>query len=77
MDCDESVVIMSAVSYMLGRSSYGVDCVCDYVIRKKNELTKSNKEVIVRDIKEYFIKWPEASHKSEWFGIIKILTEIL
>jgi len=52
MDCNESVVIMSAIRYMLGRSSYGVGCVIDYVKLNKNRLTQSNKEVITRDILE-------------------------
>jgi hypothetical protein len=73
MECDESVVIMSAVRYMLGRSSYGVGCVCDYVKLNKDRLTLSNKSVIVRDIKEYFEENPTASYKEDWFKIVDLL----
>lgn len=73
MDCNESVVIMSAVRYMLGSSSYGVGCVCDYVRDNKDRLTLSNKSVIIRDIKEYFEQNPEASYKEDWFKVIDLL----
>ena len=66
MDCNESVMIMSAVRYMLGRASYGVGCVCDYVISQKDRLTESNKKVICRDIDEYVKEHPDMRYKSEW-----------
>ncbi len=79
IDCNESVVIISAVRYMLGRSSYGVGCVCDYVISQKDRLTQSNKEVICRDIKKYFEEHFEENldikYKEKWENVIKILTE--
>jgi hypothetical protein len=75
ISCDESVVIMSAVRYMLGRRSYGVGCVCDYVKLKKDLLDKSNKEVICRDIKEYFDEHPNAPYKEKWFELVEILSE--
>jgi len=77
MDVDESVVIMSAVRYMLGRSSYGVGSVCDFLKKNKERFSKSNKEVIIRDIKEYFDEFPEASYKKDWFEIIDLLSQSL
>lgn len=73
MNCDESVVIISAVNYMLGRSSYGVGCVCDYVKSKKDELTQSNKEVIIRDIREKIAEYPDISYKEDWLNLIKFI----
>ena len=70
MDCDHSVVLLSAIRYMVGRSSYGVGCVIDYAKKHANELTKSNKEVIERDIREYFDKWPEHRTKEDWYKLI-------
>lgn len=74
MDCDESVVIMSAVRYMLGRSSYGVGCVIDHIKNKKDELTQSNKEVIIRDITEYIKENPKMASISEWQYLINFLS---
>ena len=75
MDCNESVVIMSSVRYMLGRSSYGVGCVCDYVASQKNRLTESNKSVIIRDIKRHFKEYPDSAYKEEWFNLIEIINK--
>jgi len=77
ISCDESVVIMSAVRYMLGRSSYGVGCVCDWVKLNKDRLTLSNKSVIIRDIKEYAEKNPDMSYKEDWQKLVEILTPSL
>ncbi|MFA6925180.1 MAG: hypothetical protein WC223_13125 [Bacteroidales bacterium] len=73
MDCNESVIIMSAVRYMLGRMSYGVGCVCDYVKSQKDRLTQSNKEVICRDIAEFIKDHPDIKYKEEWESVIKEL----
>ena len=74
METNESVVVMSAVRYMLGRGSYGVGSVCDFLRDNKNRLTKSNKEVIVRDIKDYIQKFPDTTYKNDWLGIADYLT---
>ena len=71
---NESVVIMSAVRYMLGRSSYGVGSVCDYLKTQKDRLTQSNKEVICRDIREYVEKNPDITYKNDWLKIVELLT---
>ena len=72
-NCDESVVIMSAVRYMLGRSSYGIGCVCDYVKLNKDRLTESNKSVIIRDINEQIEKFPDTSYKEKWLKLADLL----
>lgn len=74
MECNESVVVISAVRYMLGRSSYGVGSVCNYVISQKDRLTQSNKEVICRDIKEYLEEYPATQYEEYWIKVIEHLT---
>ena len=76
MGTNESVVIMSAVRYMLGRSSYGVGSVCDFLLDNKERLTESNKSVITRDIKEHIAKFPDTSYKEEWLKIVELLTPL-
>lgn len=73
MDTNKAVVIMSAVRYMLGRSSYGVGCVIDYVKLLKDELSESNKNVIKRDILEYIEENPDMPYKKEWLDLIDYL----
>jgi len=72
LEVNESIIIMSAVRYMLGRSSYGVGAVCDYLKANKNRLTKSNKEVIVRDIEEHFKEFPSSAYKEDWLEIVEL-----
>ena len=74
MDTNESVVIISAVRYMLGRGSYGVGSVCYYLKTQKDRLTKSNKEVICRDIQEYVKENPDMTYKNDWLEIVELLT---
>jgi hypothetical protein len=73
MNSDESVVIISAMRYMLGRSSYGVGCVIDYIKSKKDELTESNKSIIERDIMDFIAEHPYSSHESKWLELIKFI----
>ena len=75
MNCDESVVVMSACRYMIGRGSYGVGCVCDYIKGNKDRLTQSNKEVIERDILEKIKEYPDMPYKQEWLDTIKYIKE--
>lgn len=81
MNTNESVVIMSAVRYMLGRSSYGVGSVIDHVKEKLPELDKSQKEVIIRDIEEHMRDLYEHKGvdrcKSEWMYLVNILKKSL
>jgi hypothetical protein len=70
---NESIVIMSAVRYMLGRASYGVGAVCDYVKENKNRLTDSNKQVIIRDIREYIEENPDIPQKKDWLELLELI----
>ena len=76
MGCNESVVAMSAVRYMLGRRSYGVGCVCDFLEENKYRLTKSNIEVIVRDILEFINENPDITYKKYWLDVITTLKNL-
>ncbi len=73
MGCDESVVIGSALRYMLGRGSYGVGCVCDYIKANLARLTKSNKEVMRRDIAERIAEYPEMACRKDWEELSELL----
>lgn len=75
MGCDESVVIVSAVRYMLGRSSYGVGCVCDHVRVNAQRLTKGNICVITRDIQERIKKFPDTPFKDDWLSLVDFLSK--
>lgn len=74
MDCNESVVVMSALRYALGRGSYAVGCVCDFIKSNKNRLTESNIEVIIRDIQEYVQEHPDMRYKQDWLDVVEFLT---
>ena len=73
MGCNESVVTLSAVRYMLGSSSYGVGCVIDWCKDNKSRLKKKNISVIERDILERIEQFPDLSYKQEWLDLIDYL----
>lgn len=48
----EETILVCAVRYGLGRMSYIVDTICEYVDENKKKLTKECINVLIRDIKE-------------------------
>ena len=48
----EEQILICAVRYALGRMSYIVGTVCDYVKSKRNELSDNFKNIIIKDIEE-------------------------
>lgn len=51
---NEEQILICAVRYALGRMSYIVSDVCEYVRFKKDELSDECKKIIVRDIKDEY-----------------------
>ena len=51
MTPDEQILVC-AVRYTLGRMSYMVNVVCDYVKEKRNDLSQNCINIIVNDIEE-------------------------
>lgn len=51
---NEEQILICAVRYALGRRSYIVGVVADYVEAKKDELSEQCKAIIVRDIQEEY-----------------------
>lgn len=51
---NEEQILICAVRYALGRMSYIVSIVCEYVKAKKDELSDECKKIIVRDIKDEY-----------------------
>ena len=60
---------------MLGRSSYGVGSVCDFLIDNKDKLSESNKKVITRDVEEYIEENPNISYRKDWEDMLKIINK--
>lgn len=76
----EEQIIICAVRYALGRMSYIVSIVCEYVASKHRELSPECIAIIVRDIEEDI----ELSHKMgrmcgmecderEWLRLLELL----
>jgi len=70
----DNKIIEYATNYMLGRASYGVGSVCDFLRDNKDRLTSSNKQVITRDILEYIEKNPNIEFKKDWLEIVNLFT---
>ena len=61
---DEESIIFYAFRYALGRRSYAVGQVAQYVISKRNTLSQQTKDLIVKEINEYQEKW--GGKPGEW-----------
>ncbi len=77
---DEESIIFYAFRYALGRHSYAVGQVAQYIISKRNTLSQQTKDLIVKEINEYEEKWGgkpgewECDTK-EWNAVISALTQ--
>jgi len=77
---NEESIIFYAFRYALGRHSYAVAQVAQYVISKRNTLSQQTKDLIVKEINEYQEKWGgnpgewECDTK-EWNAVISALTQ--
>jgi hypothetical protein len=76
---DEESIVFYAFRYALGRHSYAVGQVAQYVISKRNTLSQQTKDLIVKEINEYQERWggkpgePQWVTK-EWNAVITALT---
>ena len=50
---DISAMLVSAERYALGRKTYIVQWTCNFIANNLNLITKKDKEVMIRDIKNY------------------------
>ena len=75
MDTDHKIVLLSAIRYGLGRSSYAVGAIIDYTKKYKSKMTEEQKQVIERDITEHFVEWPESEYKEQWLDLINYIKQ--
>ena len=82
MTPDEQILIC-AVRYALGRRSYIVGIVCDYVKAKINSLSKNCINIIIRDINEEFERYHDLGYtlgddcdERDWIKLLEALKEI-
>lgn len=78
---DEQILIC-AVRYALGRMSYIVGEVCQYVAFKRKALSEQCINIIIRDIEEEMQRYHEAGHtlgmecdERTWKNLLAILKE--
>lgn len=79
---DEQILIC-AVRYALGRMSYVVGDVVDYVHYKRERLSSECKRIIVRDIQEELEKYHGVGHalgmecdERKWVALMEELSEV-
>lgn len=53
----EETILICAVRYALGRMSYVVAEVCEYVYYRRNKLSEYCKNIIIRDIEEDLVRY--------------------
>ena len=77
---DEESIIFYAFRYALGRHSYAVGQVAQYVISKRDTLSQQTKDLIVKEINEYQEKWGGKPGEwecdtQEWNAVVSALTQ--
>ena len=77
---NEELIIICAIRYALGRMSYVVNEICNYVNLKKNELSENCIKVIIRDIEEELHRYHDMGEllgmecdEKDW---LKLLSEL-
>lgn len=60
MTTNEQIVIMGAFRYALGRMTYAVGAVVDYIHEHWNDIPNDLKELMCREIKEYRERYGKA-----------------
>ena len=65
MSPDEEILIC-AVRYALGRMSYVVNIVCEYVCFRRKKLSTHCKNIIIRDIEETLARYHDIGRTVGW-----------
>lgn len=71
---DISAMLLSAERYAMGRMTYIVGWTCEFIAKNKELLTETDRQVIIRDIKESKYYGMECD-ETEWLKLLKILEE--
>ena len=66
------MLLVSAVRYALGRRTYIVSWTCTIIKENLYLLTKKDKQVMIRDIKNV-VNYLDDIEEKEWFDLLKIL----
>ena len=78
----EEHIIICAVRYALGRMSYVVEVVCQYVALKKPVLSKNCIKCVIRDIEEELQRYHDLGKtlgmecdERSWLNLLEVLKE--
>lgn len=69
---DMSMILVSAERYAMGRRTYIVGWVCEFIKNNLHLLTEKDKRVMIRDI-ENAISYGDECDKSEWLNLLEKL----
>lgn len=67
-----------AFRYALGRHTYAVSDVADYLIRHKSEIGATTKAMIRREIKEHFDKYGDEGWECDmrsWYDVVRAFSD--
>ena len=76
---NEESIIFYAFRYALGRHSYAVGEVAQYVIAKRDTLSQQTKDLIVKEINEHHERWGGKPGEwecdtQEWNAVVRALS---
>ncbi len=76
MESHEAIMFW-AFRYALGRHTYAVSDVSDYLIRNKSDIGGATRAMICREIKEHFDKYGDTEwdcDRDSWFSVVAALS---
>ena len=68
-------ITLCAVRYALGRSSYVISDVIDFVMNLEKPYSTGFLNVCIRDIRQELKEYPEISYKKEWEKLVEYLNK--
>jgi hypothetical protein len=77
---NEESIIFYAFRYALGRHSYAVGQVAQYIISKRDTFSQQTKDLIVKEIKEHQAQWNQKPGEwecdtQEWNAVVSALSQ--
>lgn len=76
MDANESVTVLCAVRYAIGRASYAPGCVIDHLLANKERITKKMIDNIEKDLEGLIKQEGSIPYFDEWINCINLLSQV-
>lgn len=74
---EQTLLIVSSVRYALGRQSYIVSWMCDFILKNKERISQHVLELIIRDVEIELDLQPSVAYANEWQKLLELCKQHL